>query len=184
LTLLLSPTLRQSGELFRDKVKRLYNALDRPVATVQESALSMELANRSRIISLPGEEGSIRGYSNVSLLVIDEAARVSDPLYAAVRPMLAVSHGQLIALSTPFGRRGWMWEAWNGSEPWHRVLVKAEDCPRITPAFLEEERRSIGERWYRQEYECEFLTAIGAVFSGDDIDAALVPGVRTLEFPA
>jgi hypothetical protein len=184
LTLLLSPTLRQSGELFRDKVKRLYNALARPIPTRQESALTMELVNGSRIVSLPGEEGSIRGYSNVALLVIDEAARVTDPLYAAVRPMLAVSQGQLIALSTPFGRRGWLWEAWTGPEPWRRVMVKAEQCPRISAEFLAEERRSIGERWYRQEYGCEFLTAIGAVFSGDDIDAAIVPGIRMLEFPA
>src|SRR5262245_2649173 len=45
LVLLLSPTLRQSGELFRDKVLRLFNALGRPVPTVQQSALTMELAN-------------------------------------------------------------------------------------------------------------------------------------------
>jgi hypothetical protein len=182
LTLLLSPTLRQSGELFRDKVKRLYNALGRPVATVQESALTMELANGSRIISLPGEEGSIRGYSRVALLVIDEAARVEDALYSSVRPMLAVSRGQLVALSTPFGRRGWFWEAWSGPEPWQRIKITAAQCPRITKEFLAEERQSIGERWYRQEYGCEFLSAIGAVFSGEDIDAAIVPSVQALEF--
>ena len=79
LILLLSPTLRQSGELFRDKVKRLHNALGRPVAVTQESALQMELANGSRVISLPGNEGNIRGYSSARLLVIDEAARVPDP---------------------------------------------------------------------------------------------------------
>src|SRR5262249_36509381 len=132
LVLLLSPSLRQSGELFRDKVKRLYGALGRPVATVQESALSMELANGSPIVSLPGEEGSIRGYSRVALLVIDEAARVDDALYNSVRPMLAVSRGRLVALSTPFGRRGWFWEAWSGAEPWQRVKITAPECPRIT----------------------------------------------------
>src|SRR6185437_15478979 len=63
LVLLLSPTLRQSGELFKDKVLRLYNALGRPMSTLQESALSMELSNRSRIVSLPGDEGTVRGYS-------------------------------------------------------------------------------------------------------------------------
>src|SRR5437660_244432 len=49
LVLLLSPTQRQSGELFRDKVLRLYNALGRPVETTQESALQFTLANGSRI---------------------------------------------------------------------------------------------------------------------------------------
>src|SRR5262249_20497556 len=158
LVLLLSPTLRQSGELFRDKVKRLYNALGRPVATVQESALTMELANGSRIVSLPGEEGSIRGYSGVALLVVDEAARVDDALYCTIRPMLAISRGQLVALSTPFGRRGWFFDSWQSGEPWRRVKITADQCQRITPEFLAEERRSIGERWFAQEYGCEFLS--------------------------
>jgi hypothetical protein len=183
LVLLLSPTLRQSGELFRDKVKRLYNALGRPVATVQESALTMELANGSRVVSLPGEEGSIRGYSGVALLVVDEAARVDDALYCTIRPMLAISRGQLVALSTPFGRRGWFYDAWQSAEPWRRVKITAAQCPRITLEFLAEERRSIGERWFNQEYGCEFLSAIGAVFSGTDIDAAFVATVKPMEFP-
>src|SRR5262249_1253448 len=110
LVLLLSPTQRQSGELFKDKVLRLYNRLGRPQKTVQESALTMQLSNGSRIVSLPGTEGTVAGYSNVRLLVIDEAAKVSDELYRTVRPMLAVSRGRLIALSTPWGKRGWFYE--------------------------------------------------------------------------
>jgi hypothetical protein len=81
LVLLLSPTLRQSQELFRDKLMRLYVALGRPVAAAQETALTLTLANGSRIISLPGNEEGIRGYSGVGLLVIDEAALVDDDLY-------------------------------------------------------------------------------------------------------
>ena len=139
LVLLLSPTLRQSGELFRDKVVRLFDALGRPVPATQESALTMRLANGSRVVSLPGEESTIRGYSGVRLLVIDEGARVADELYRAVRPMLAVSGGRLVGLSTPFGRRGWFHEEWEGKAPWKRVRIAAEDCPRITPEFLAEE---------------------------------------------
>jgi hypothetical protein len=96
--------------------------------------------------------------------------------------MLAVSKGRLIALSTPFGRRGWFHDAWNSAEPWQRVRVTAAECPRISPDFLAEERRSIGERWFAQEYGCEFLTAVGAVFRGEDIDAALTPAVLPMEF--
>ena len=43
-------------------------------------------------------EGTIRGYSGVSLLIIDEAAWVPDDHYASVRPMLAVSGGIFPAL--------------------------------------------------------------------------------------
>jgi hypothetical protein len=114
LILLLSPSLRQSGELFRDKVQRLYSALGRPLPAVQESALQMTLANGSRIISLPGDEETVRGFSGAGLLVLDEAARIPDALYYSVRPMLAVSGGCLVALSTPFGKRGWYHTEWFG----------------------------------------------------------------------
>jgi hypothetical protein len=79
-----------------------------------ESALQLELENGSRIVSLPGKEGTIRGYPGARLLAIDEAAWVPDDLYLAVRPMLAVSDGRLVALSTPHGTRGWFYEAWRG----------------------------------------------------------------------
>ena len=173
LVLLLSPTLRQSGELFRAKVRRLYSKLGRPVACVQESQLTMELANGSRIISLPGEEETIRGYSDVALLVIDEAARVPDDLYFSVRPMLAVSKGKLIAMTTPFGKRGWFYEEWRGDGPWHRVSIPASECPRISPEFLEEERKSIGDHWFEQEYGIQFRDVIDAFFRQSDIDAAV-----------
>ena len=180
LILLLSPTLRQSGELFRDKVLRLYNALGRPVEAVQETALSLTLANGSRIISLPGNEEGIRGFSGVNLLVIDEAARVPDELYYAVRPMLAVSQGRLVALSTPYGKRGWFYEEWVGANNWHRVRISALECPRIRPEFLAEERRSLGDRWFAQEYMNSFEDVIDAVFCQEDIDAAASDDVQPL----
>jgi hypothetical protein len=74
-----------------------------------------------------------------------------------IRGRLATAQGgRLILLSTPFGRRGHFWEAWN-SEGRARVEVPAEKVPRISPAFLAAERLALGEAWYRQEYECQFL---------------------------
>jgi hypothetical protein len=171
LVLLLSPSLRQSGELFRAKFLPLYNALGRPVAATQESALQLTLANNSRVVSLPGDEETVRCFSSVTMLIIDEAARVSDELYRSVRPMLAVSQGKLVALSTPFGQRGWFYDEWHGGGGWDRVKVTADQCPRIDAAFLEEERRALGETWYRQEYLCSFESLSGAVFPADAIDA-------------
>jgi hypothetical protein len=176
LTLLLSPVERQSGELYRSHLRRYYQALGRPVATVEETALTMTLANGSRVVALPGKEANVRCYSAVNLLVIDEAARVPDDLYHSVRPMLAVSRGQLVALSTPWGKRGWFYEEFTGAAPWERVKITAEQCPRIAPEFLEEERRSKGLRWYRQEYLCSFEDTVDAVFASSEIAAALVDG--------
>lgn len=180
LVLLLSPSLRQSGELFR-KCLDVYHAIGRPVPAEAETALHLELENGSRIVSLPGKEETIRGYSGVRLLVIDEAARVPDALYYAVRPMLAVSGGRLVALSTPFGKRGWFFHEWaEGGAGWARVKVTAEQCPRIPPAFLAEERASMGDWWYKQEYGCEFVETVDQVFSYEDVMAALTADVKPL----
>lgn len=115
--LLVSASQRQSAELL-GKVRSLAMAQRTEVGLEQLSVLSMRLANDSRIISLPGRAEVIRGYT-ADLLVMDEAAWIPDRLYESVRPMLAVSAGRLVALSTPYGRRGWFHAAWTGTEPWH-----------------------------------------------------------------
>src|SRR5262245_6042814 len=124
LVLLLSPSERQSGELAQ-KVFNFYEALGKPIASTKWSALQLHLDNGSRIIALPESEKTIRGYSGAALLIIDEASRVSDALYGSVRPMLSVSKGRLLALSTPFGKRGFFYEAWDGPEKWQRIKVTA-----------------------------------------------------------
>jgi hypothetical protein len=177
LILLLSPSQRQSHELFR-KALDAYRAIPTAVPVVQESALQMELSNGSRIVSLPGKESTIRGYSGVRLLAVDEAARVPDELYFTVRPMLAVSGGRLVALSTPFGTRGWWFEAWESDETWERFRVPADECPRISTEFLDEERRSMGEWWYAQEYDCEFLDAESQPFGREDVERAFEEEVK------
>jgi hypothetical protein len=179
LTLLLSPSERQSAEL-ASKLFAFYDQAGRPVPARKRTQLQLQLANGSRVVALPENEKTVRGYSGASLLVIDEAARVSDALYSAVRPMLAVSKGRLMALSTAFGRRGFFFTEWTGSNHWQRVEVTADRCPRIAPAFLEQERASLGERWFRQEYQCIFEDVSGALFSQTDIAAALTPGVQPL----
>lgn len=157
LVLLLSPSLRQSQELFR-KVTDAHAALgpDAPAPT-EESALRLEWRSGSRVVCLPGKEQTIRGFSGVALLVVDEASRVPDELYEAVRPMLAVSGGRIVLLSTPFGRRGFFHHEWDeGGPAWERVAVTAEQCPRIPTDWLAQERASIGEWWFEQEYLCRF----------------------------
>jgi len=178
LVLLLSPSLRQSQELFK-KCLAVYRGAGRPVPPSAESAMRLELDNGSRVVSLPGTETSIRGYSAVRLLIVDEAARVEDSLYLSVRPMLATSAGRLIALSTPFGTRGWWYEAWRGPEPWERYEVPATMCPRIAPSFLAEERRNMGEWWFEQEFMCRFMEGQTSIFTRDEIDAAFDEEVDT-----
>lgn len=173
LIILLAPTREQAAELFR-KLSALYTATGATVSPKAQSILRLELENGSRVLTLPAKEASVRGYSGAALLVFDEAARVPEALYAAVRPMLATSGGRLIAMSTPFGNRGWWYEAWRSNEQWDRYQIPAEQCPRISPAFLEEERRTLGEWWFEQEYHCQFLDAETQAFRTEDIERAFV----------
>jgi hypothetical protein len=179
LVLCLAPALRQSQELF-GKIAGFYRDLGRPVAPQGERKLSLELENGSRIITLPGSEKTIRGFSGAALLLVDEASRVDDGLYYAIRPMLAVSGGSLMMLSTPFGKRGAFFEEWTQGAGWERYRIPASECPRISEAFLEEERQSLPRRVYRQEYECSFEETDDQVFSFEDVDAAISPDVTPL----
>lgn len=177
LILLLSPGLRQSGELFK-KCTAAYRDAGRFVPSDSETALTLTLENGSRIVSLPGKDGTVRGFSGVRLLIVDEAAWVLDPLYYAVRPMLAVSGGRLILMSTPFGKRGFFHHEWTeGGASWKRIRVTAEQCPRIPLAFLEKERRSMPEWRYAQEYECEFRETDDQLFGYDMVMAAASDGL-------
>lgn len=181
LVLMLAPSMRQSGELFRTCLgilKRLEGVA--VPATVMESTLRLELANGSRIIALPGSESTTRGYGAATTVILDEAARVPDALIAAARPSLAVTNGRLIALSTPAGKRGWFYLEWTGGEGWERSSVTATDCTRISPAFLADELRSLGPRVYAQEYECEFFDPDTAAFSSELIERALCASLLPL----
>lgn len=180
LILLVSPSLRQSSELFKKVTDELTKLRDPPRRT-ENNRLSLALENKSRIVSLPSTEATIRGFSGASLIIEDEASRVSDELHFALRPMLAVSGGRLILMSTPFGRRGHFFEAWeNGGDTWERIEIKATDCPRITKEFLNEELSALGEWWYKQEYMCQFVETVDQVFSYDHVMAAISGEVEPL----
>lgn len=178
LTLLVSPSLRQSVELFR-KTRDLMERMPDPPQLVEDNKTACCMESGSRIVSLPSSESTVRGYSNVALAIEDESARVHDDLHKSIRPMLAVSDGRLVMMSTPFGRRGHFYEAWNSVDSsWERIRAVAEECPRISREFLDEERRALGALWYRQEYECEFVEAESQVFARDLIDRAITTDVQ------
>ncbi len=172
LTLLVSPSLRQSSELFR-KVTDLRGLLPAPPDLLEDNKLSMAIKSGGRVVSLPGSEATIRGFSGASLIVEDEAARVDDALYMAVRPMLATSNGRLILMSTPFGKRGHYWREWSDGVAWNRTEIPATQVPRISKEFLEEERQAMGSFWYQQEYLCVFQQSTDSFFDHEDIHAAL-----------
>jgi hypothetical protein len=176
LVLLVSRSLRQSGELMR-KVSDAYATTGRMVPPETESTLCLELTNHSRIVALPGADAeNIRGYSGPALVCIDEAARCSEALWVAMKPMVSVSQGAIIMLSTPWGLRGFFHREWTTGQGWLKIEVPASMCPRISAEFLAEERRTLTSWAYDAEYCCRFTQNELNVFSAEDLEAFVGAG--------
>jgi hypothetical protein len=173
-SLVLAPTLRQSSELIRNLRGRLFAAGER--LTV-DNVFAIELANGSRALALPGaDDASIRGLSIDGDCVVDEAARVSDALYEAARPMLIrhVATARLILLSTAWARTGFFHKIWSEGDTrdWLKIEARVDECQHISPADLERERRSMAPAVFAREYENAFDSLEARFFDADAIAAA------------
>jgi hypothetical protein len=180
LVLVASPGERQSAEWMR-KAGDMLARMGIARRGDGDNSISLLLPNQSRIVGLPGTEATVRGFSAVSMLLIDEASRVDDAMYKALRPMLAVGDGDLWLMSTPNGKQGFFYESWeHGGDDWLRVRVPATECPRISKKFLEEQRSVIGDAWFRQEHLCEFVDGTVGVFDRDVVERAIDDDVEPL----
>ena len=182
LILLVSPSQRQSSELFKKIAQLLAMVPDLPRKT-EDNRLSIAFDNGSRVVSLPSQEATVRGFSSPSMVICDEASRISDDLYYTLRPMLAVGQGQLVLLSTPFGKRGFFFHEWmGGGEQWKKVLITANECPRISESFLAEELEVVGPWMHQQEYFCEFMQDVTSLFTLEQVEGALSNDLEPLIF--
>lgn len=179
LVLMVSPSQRQSGELFRQSLEA-YKRLGRPIAAEGENETTLRLENGSRIISLPGSEATTRGFSAPSMLIIDEASRIDDALWAALLPMVR-GRARVMMLTTPAGRRGTFYEQWTSGDGWHRIKVAASESKLWTDRDLERQRSLLGDYDFRQEFGLEFVEDSTQVFSDADIDAAFRDDVLPLD---
>ena len=179
--LVIAPSQDQSAELML-KFDEFRGAVELPSDYLStDTKLAVRFSNGNRFIARPGSEKSSRSFSAVTLLLEDEAARVPDPLYSSVRPMLAVSNGRHILMSTPFGKQNHFFKIWDEQRDiWEWYEIPAEMCPRISKQFLEEEKRI--NLWFEQEYHCAFLDAEGSVFSSDLFKSLANPSVTPLKF--
>ena len=161
--LVLAPTVRQSSEAIRT-IKQFLIMAGHKLAV--DNTFSLELDNGSRVLAMPGSsDASIRGYSVSGCLLLDEAARVTDDLYAAARPMRArFPASRMLALSTPWAKQGWFYEICEGDPAkalgWLVVRADPTTTGRLSDQFLATERAAMSPGEFRREYELEFLDTI------------------------
>lgn len=170
LCLLVSPSLRQSSENFR-KVGDALSYLSPKPELEEDNKLTLQFENGSRIISLPGTQKTVRGFTAPDILFIDEASEAADELFTALFPMLTSNPaGRMILASTPKGARGFFHRIWTEAGPeWLRIEKRASQNTRLDPEILAEAKRTLPEWEYRQEFECEFMRASDQYFSSETI---------------
>lgn len=176
--LIFAPTEDQGKELL-GYVVEMNEAAGSPVPIKGQSETRLLWENGSEVKVKTDRPRSSRGFTP-DVIVIDEAAQVSDELYLSVLPMLILGSAEVLALTTPFGQLGWFYELWQAEEKraaaglppvWVRFKVTADQCPRVSRAELAEHRATMPARWFRQEYYCEFNRATDAAFDGETVDA-------------
>jgi hypothetical protein len=167
-SVIISPSLRQSSEVTARARLALWEWGE---DLVQDSTSLLRTAAGSRIVSLPGSARGIRGYA-CELVILDEAAWISDETWAAARPLVSATGGRLVAQSTPGLPSGWFYElATKTPEGWARIVIRSDEVPTITAAFLASERASMSPELYAQEYEATFGQALGggALFTPEQV---------------
>lgn len=168
--LVASRSLRQAA-YFVQKVRAAVLSIVPQDAMVSLNRLSMELPNGSFIISIPcAQPDAGRGF-DPHLVIIDEAAFAPEALFNAVLPSLAATHGALHMISSPNGRFGRFFDAFEGEAKrdfWSQ-RVTWKDCPRNTPKQMEAYQKTLGMLMWRQEFMAEFIVPEGAFFGASGI---------------
>ena len=145
----------------------------------------LELKNGSKILCRPiGDTGAgMRGYS-ATMLIIDEAAFVPDRAWEAIEPVISVTKGRTILLSTPQGKRGFFYKA-TINKNYKKFYVSARDCPRHTKKFLDQKQSEMSPVAFATEYLGEFIDDYNRKFTEEwvkkvcCIDKPESPTIRT-----
>lgn len=173
--LIISSVERQARLLFEKTLAYLHDNYKSYIKTGKDRPTMhiVNLKNGSRIYCLPtGLSGyGIRGYT-VDMLIADEAAFISEEVWQAVTPMLATTKGNIILLSTPFGRSGYFYRCF--SDPaFTSFHVSSEDCARIDKDFLVQEKKRMSAVEYAQEYLGEFVDELMTFFPEELIKSCM-----------
>ena len=149
---------------------------------------SLQLPNMSKIVAVPHTQHTSLGRT-ADILIVDEAAKVTDDVYYAVSPFVSRTHGKIWLLSTPTRQSGFFYNYWHDTESgWHRIFSNVLDCPDIDPAYLAMQQRSNPIR-YSQDFLCQFTQPANRLCSREAATAILrkpgddrLSGAGTIDF--
>ncbi len=183
LTLVVSPSGRQSGEFLR-KAAHFARKLGVRVKGDGDNEISLAFPNGSRLVGVPGNEATVRGFSAVRLLLVDEASRVSEGTLRSGPTDAGGERRSALAAEHAGGEAGILLRSVGARRAGVGAGAGAGDGMSADrpPHSLESERRTMGDRYFRQEFLCEFVATECAVFDRDLIERAFTDAFEPLRF--
>lgn len=178
--MIVSPTYDQSRLIF-DSVERLITGskITRGMVKVTKTPYPKLAISRSLIMARTADEDgrNLRGHS-ADRVIVDEAAYVRDcVIQEVIAPMLADRNGQLVMVSTPFGKNHFYRTFLRGIESKGRDYASftfpSWSNPHISREYIERQRSEVSARQFAVEYEAQFLDDVSSVFPWEDINAAV-----------
>ena len=171
--LIMSPNYALSQISF-DLQRTLIKHFDLEVTKDNAKDKVIEISNGSTVrMGSVNQVDSCVGRS-YDLIIFDEAALADgkDAFNVALRPTLDKPNSKALFISTPRGRNNWFSEffyrGFSDEFPeWASIRATYRDNPRMSESDILEARKSMSEAEFKQEYEADFNTYEGQIWSFD-----------------
>lgn len=174
---MVSPTLAQSRKVFKEITKSSSAA----IARKNETLLEIEFINGSSIFFKSAEQrDNLRGYSVNGVLILDEAAYMTDDILQLILPWRQVSNCPMLIVSTPRIKEGFFFHYYQDGLLPNTGIVTIDWCDwdtseMISPDLLKQYKKVLTKNQYKSEIEGEWLDGDGTVFNGIRMAAIATP---------
>jgi len=164
-----APSYRQAKQTVWQPLKIQLSKMNW-IKKVNESDLTIQLTNDS-VISLRGADNfdSLRGVG-LDFLVMDEFAYIKEQAWTEVlRPTLSDRLGKAMFISTPAGLGNWAYDLYikgqdETQDNWQSWQFTSLDGCVMSEQEIEDARKDLDERTFRQEYLAAFETYSGVIY--------------------
>jgi phage terminase large subunit len=167
-----APTYKMARQIVWRKLKNKLTDLNW-IKKTNETELSISLINGSTI-SLKGADNydSLRGVG-LDFIVLDEFADIDpEAWYETLRPTLSDKQGKALFIGTPKGIGNWAYEIYQNSQDdnknWASFSYTTLDGGNVSQEEIEQARKDLDERTFRQEYLASFETFAGRIYYAFD----------------
>lgn len=167
------PTLDQSRKMFKELQKACHRC--KLIASANNQLLNLEFNNGSTILFKSAEQReSLRGFTVTGILILDEAAYISDEVFNIIRPATNAHKTPILLTSTPRLKTGFFYECYmkgldDANDNYHSFNFNDYNLSKFLPDdLIEDYRLSMPSSQFKTEIKGEFIDMQGMLFDGID----------------